>query len=321
MVSTIKSVKDHYGESGDLTITLVANTLDHDLSQKKRQETWRGMTASAIAEAIAKEGGLTPVVEPTKDTIAQRNQANLDDATFLRKLAVENGYHFYVQYNEMHFHPPNWKGPAQFHLDYFIDESGLLLVFDPKEDAQGAKEAAEETAVGHDLDNKTGIRHSANDANAGEVKNSTKTYMIDAGAGESSFKEQQTGGTTITAQGSGLSGSRKSDMQTEAESKREQKASEEITARATCKGVPSLCAKANITIGGDIGKKHIGTWWVKEITHRVDAGSGYTCDLELTRNSLGVGKLAADKAGTPQDAPGPSDKAKQPKESQYQVSA
>ena len=54
------------------------------------------------------------------------------------------------------------------------------------------------------------------------------------------------------------------------------------------RGRPSL-ESSQILIIDNIGRKWSGAWYIKKCTHMMDAGNGYTCQLELVRNGAKSG--------------------------------
>ena len=58
----------------------------------------------------------------------------------------------------------------------------------------------------------------------------------------------------------------------------------ELQVLMTVVGRPQLTSSMVINIQ-NIGRRWSGPWYIKKCTHRMDAGSGYLCDLELVKNS------------------------------------
>lgn len=62
----------------------------------------------------------------------------------------------------------------------------------------------------------------------------------------------------------------------------------EVKVLMTVVGRPMLTSSMVINIQ-NIGKKWSGAWYVKKCTHKMNISNGYTCDLELVRNSAMAG--------------------------------
>ena len=116
--AVIKDIDYDFPENGDPTIRIKAYDKGFKLAGKENQKVWQkptpGILYSEIAEQIAAANGLTPVVTATKGTHLRVTQSNISDAQFLKELAEKardrdgdgvSGYVFYIQDDELHFHP------------------------------------------------------------------------------------------------------------------------------------------------------------------------------------------------------------------------
>jgi len=116
--AVIKDIDYDFPESGDPTIRIKAYDKGFKLAGKENQKVWQkpapGILYAEIAEEIAAANGLTPVVTPTKGRHLRVVQSNISDAQFLKELAAKardkdgdgvTGYVFYIQDDELHFHP------------------------------------------------------------------------------------------------------------------------------------------------------------------------------------------------------------------------
>ncbi len=148
-VAVIKEIGYDFPESGAPTITIKAYDKACKLSAEQVQRVWQqpgGMRASDIAETIAKEHGLTPVVTPSIDRFPRLHQSKVSDAQWLASLAKTaraadgkgtTGYVFYVEGEELHFHPRGLEKPPALALEYFTSRQGILRSFRPQTQTQG----------------------------------------------------------------------------------------------------------------------------------------------------------------------------------------
>ncbi|MCK7511767.1 MAG: hypothetical protein MZV70_52130 [Desulfobacterales bacterium] len=211
--AVIKDIDYDFPEDGDPTIRIKAYDKGFKLAGKENQKVWQkpapGILYSEIAEEIAGANGLTPVVTPTKARHLRVTQSNVSDAQFLKELAGKardkdgdgvTGYVFYIQDDELHFHPRDLdKKPAAI-LEYFTDRKGVLRSFRPSTQSQGAKGAGVETkAVGVDPRKKEPVEHKANNETTPERTSLGKrTYLVDGNTGEGAYKEQESGQVVAT---------------------------------------------------------------------------------------------------------------------------
>jgi len=249
------------------------------------------------------------VVTATKGYHLRVVQGNISDAKFLMELAEKardkdgegvTGYVFYVQDDELHFHPRKLdEGPVAT-LEYFTDTKGVLRSFRPATQSQGAKGRGTETkAVGVDPRKKEALDHKANnDSTTERTSLGKKTYLVDGNTGEGSYKEKESGEIVPSFERTEAFHEEPSQepAQDLAEGKYKDAELRQVEAEATTIGIPTLKAKKNVEVKG-VGQKFSGIYYCRSITHVIDEG-GYRCELKLRRNALGKG--AGDKSGDAQ---------------------
>lgn len=153
--TVIKEISYDFPESGAPTITIKAYDKGCQLSAEQVQRVWEqtgGIRASDIATTIAHDHGLLPVVTVTIDRFARLHQSKQSDAQWLAHLAKTSraadgkgttGFVFFIEGNELHFHPRGLEKPPVLVLEYFTDRDGILRSFRPSTHTQG------EAAGGH----------------------------------------------------------------------------------------------------------------------------------------------------------------------------
>jgi len=302
-VAVIKEIDYDFPETGEPTIKIKAYDKGHKLAGKQIQRVWQkpapGILYSEIAEKIAAEHGLTPVVTKTVGRHLRVAQGNLSDAQFLRALAAKSrdkdgkgvtGFVFYVQDDELHFHPRKMESRPGMALDYFTDREGVLRSFTPSTQSQGVKGAGTETkAVGVDPRKKGHVEHKANNATtADRTSLGKKTYLVDGNTGEGKYRKQESGKIAQSFERS--EGFHEEPHQEPAQDKAESRFKEaelrQVEATAVTIGIPTLVAKQNIEVRG-VGKKFSGAYYCTSVRHIF--GDGYSCELKLKRNALGKG--------------------------------
>ena len=302
--AVIKDIEYDFPEEGDPTITLRAFDKGLKLAGKENQKVFTkpppGILYSEIAEAIAAKYSLTPKVTPTKVRHLRVVQSNISDAEFLKKLAKTarpkdgdgvTGFVFYVQDDELHFHPPGLdKEPAAV-LEYFTDTRGVLRSFKPTTQSQGAKGAGTETkAIGVDPRKKETVEHRASNKNTPErTALGKRTYLVDGNTGEESYQEEESG--HIVPSPERTEGFHEEPSQEPAQDAAEGKFKKaelgQVEATAVTIGIPSLRAKQNVEVKS-VGQKFSGVYYVESVRHEFGE-SGYSCELKLKKNALGKG--------------------------------
>jgi len=320
-VAVIKEIDYDFPETGEPTIKIKAYDKGHKLAGKQIQRVWQkpapGILYSEIAEKIASEHGLTPVVTKTVGRHLRVVQGGVSDAQFLRALAVKSrdkdgkgvtGYVFYVQDDELHFHPRHLEKRPALVLEYFTDHEGVLRSFTPSTQSQGAKGAGTETkAVGVDPRKKGHVEHKANDATTPERTSlGKKTYLVDGNTGEGKYRKQESGKITQSFDRSESfhEEPRQEPAQDRAEGHFKNAELRQVEATAVTIGIPTLHAKQNIEVKG-VGRKFSGAYYCTSVRHIFQ--DGYSCELKLKRNALGkgAGSKAAEVKGkqNKQEAP------------------
>jgi phage protein D len=176
-VGVITEIAYDFPESGVPTITIKAFDKGCKLAAEQVQRVWSqagGIRASDVATQIATEHGLTPVVTPSIDRVPRLHQSKQSDAQFLRQLAKTaraaegkgtTGYVFYVDGDELHFHPRGLEQPPVLALEYFSSRDGVLRSFRPQTQTQGDATSGRSTkAVGVDPTTKAAVVTEADNA-------------------------------------------------------------------------------------------------------------------------------------------------------------
>lgn len=306
----VKEIEYDFPESGEPTIRLKAFDKGCKLAGKKNQKVWQkpapGILYSEIAEEIAKKAGLNTIITPTVGRHLRVVQGGVSDAKFLQDLAAKSrdrdgdgtgGYVFFVQDDELHFHPRSLKDAPSIKLTYSTDKNGILRSFSPRTQAQGAKGAGVETkSVGVDPRKKKAEVHKANNETTGErVALGEKTFLINGNTGEGKFQGQETGKILPNYESSSSRHEKPTQATGKAAAESAFKDGElnQVEATAVIIGQPQLKAKQNIEIAG-VGLKFSGVWYCESVRHTLNS-SGYGCELKLKRNA--VGKAAGEKSG------------------------
>ena len=326
-VAVIKEIDYDFPETGEPTIKIKAYDKGHKLAGKQIQRVWQkpapGISYSEIAEKIAAEHGLTPLVTKTIGRHLRVAQGNLSDAQFLKGLAAKSrdkdgkgvtGFVFYIQDDELHFHPRSLDEEPIATLEYFTDKKGVLRSFKPATQSQGAKGRGTETkAIGVDPRKKESVEHKANNETTPERTSlGKKTYLVNGNTGEASYQEKESGEIVPSFERSeGFHEEPvKEPAQDLAEGKFKDAEMRQIEAEATTIGIPTLKAKKNVEVKG-VGQKFSGIYYCLSLRH-VIGGDGYHCELKLRKNALGsgAGQKSDDAKGKPNDKEGTA----QPKE-------
>ena len=302
--AVIKEIDYDFPDGGDPTIRLKAYDKGFKLAGREIQKVWQkpapGILYSEIAEEIARQQGLTPNVAPTKTRHLRVAQGGVSDAQFLQDLAIKSrgedgdgkaGYVFFVQDDELHFHPRDLAQAPALSLEYFTDRKGVLRSFSPSTQSQGAKgEGTEVLTIGVDPRKKECVQHRASNATTpGRDSLGGRTYLVDGDTGETKYREQESGKIVPSHERAEAfhEEPRCEPMQDTAEGRFKDAELRQVECTAITIGIPSLQAKQNVEVKG-VGRKFSGIYYVVSVRHEIGE-HGYGCELRLKRNALGKG--------------------------------
>lgn len=302
--TVIKEIDYDFPENSDPSIRIKAYDKGYKLTGKVNQKVWQksppGILYSEIAQEIAKKNGLKPIIRPTMGRHLRVVQGNQSDAQFLKELALKSrdkdqksssGYVFFVQDDELHFHPREIDKAPQISLEYFTSPKGLLCSFQASTHTQAAKGAGVETkSIGVDPRSKKVQEVKANNATTPDRPVLGKqTYLVNGNTGESKFTTQETGKVVPVFDTAETLHEKPKNLPIKNIADNEFKEAElnQIEATAVTVGLPTLKAKRNVEIKG-VGTKLSGIWYCQSVRHTIGM-SGYICELRLKRNALGKG--------------------------------
>lgn len=211
-------------------------------------------------------------------------QASESDWLFLKRLAEERGFEFYIENETLHFHRRLLgQTPKKKYTWYYGD--GDLIEFEIKQSGSTSI-PGKTTLAGYDpIEKKAVIATGSNETTERETLGSKGNihYVIDQTTGElvSATRIKPTEKNSMA----GVKG--KADAQFR---KAEQS---QIKTEATIIGDPLLKAKTVIEIDG-LGRTYSGKYYVVSHRHVISPSQGYVGQLELLKNGLAQSQHAND---------------------------
>lgn len=217
-------------------------------------------------------------------------QANMTDAQFLRRLAHQTGFVWFIDFDGFHFHEPRIGQDAARSVTYYNDqEVGEVLGINIKNDvtAQPGRVNARRRDPTAREDSETS---SDNDTDGNRPSAGTILEVIDPETGDASLRKLVSQQRTTRGQG-GAQGSTQEEAR--AQFRRAQRRAVKMTLNMV--GDPQILAKSVITVLG-IGQRLSGNYYIREARHNVSS-SGYTLDLELIKDATGAYARRAGRRG------------------------
>lgn len=274
----IKKVK------GFTTLTLEGQALSSQMNQEVKTRGWQNKRRSDVAREIAAEHGYegaSAVIDDTAEVFDAINQCAETDAWFLRRLAARENFLFLVDDSGLHWHLRKQNAAPTHVFTWFSDpDRGEVLSIDTESNL--ASRAGSVSVKGRDPIQRSTIDASAN---KDSVKRSTLSHVtnnVDFETGKDWFSTRV--GTASTHPSSAATAGR---AQREADARfvRNERASIKLTMQVV--GDPTLRAKAIVELR-NISTLLSGRYHLNEVKHTI-SGSGYVCDLKLTRDGTSKG--------------------------------
>lgn len=298
--------------TGSLVLQVEARGMTVLLHKHPKIRTHSYLKLSDIARLIASEAGYGEAlqhIEDTGDVEPHVTQARMTDAAMMRELCRRTGFVWYIDIDGFHFHKRKLGQKPAREFVYYTDQSGDVLSFNVENDIF-TRRAGGVTVKGRDPDTKKPISADAdNSTSGGDTALAPERVVITGisardGSVTGDFT-QESGSTHVVAGATSAKAAQKLAAAGYAGS--------QLTAAILtmeCRGDPHLLAKSVVRVRG-IGRLIEGNYYVREVTHTVAAGGGYSMQVKALRSGRNAGAGGVPAKGpqnnAPAPAPGPGD--------------
>jgi phage protein D len=273
----VVAVKAVFPRRGSTSVKIQAYTKHHRLQRGRFTRCFNGKTYSGIAQQIAQEVGLQPIVDPTQPAIEmvfQRNQTNLE---FLLELAMRVGYEVFATEGKLFFRKPAPSGASIRKLK----KGEELIAFNPRVEA--ALIPTEVSVRGWDPAKKEAIVGQAKKGDDGaEMNGKTRALAIAEklnpdGKAEAPMKvAAQAFREIVVADKAAADELAKATLRNAAENL--------VHATASVAGSPDLKPGFVTDIDG-VGDIFTGPYYIRRVVHNY-LKSGYSTTLMLRKSSI-----------------------------------
>lgn len=148
---------------GFTTLKVVAHARSVLLNTKRRSRRWDGLTRSEVVRQIAEANGWSGddlKIEDSGERYETISQAGMTDAQFLARLAHQQGWEFYVDFDGFHFHERVLgQRPARVYRYYTDPGAGDILDISIEQD--GLRKPGRVRARGRDPETGEEVEHVA----------------------------------------------------------------------------------------------------------------------------------------------------------------
>lgn len=291
--------------TGFQTLNIEGHAKSVLMNRVARCRVFENKSRSEVAAEIAKDSGYGAALQDIEDTgepLPLITQARLTDAQFLRRLAHQEGFEFYVDFDGLHFHQRRLgQKPVRAFRWYTAPEVGEVLSINIENDVTakpGAVQVKGRNPISRkDIDQKGSNASTKRDTLADVIE------LVDPETGATRLaKRTASAEVRPTADASPAAAKRRADAQY----RRAQHSTVELS--ATVIGDPLLAAKTVVEFQG-ISQRLSGKYYVKEAKHRIDGG-GYTVELKCLRDGTSARGGAPSKGKPNQGKAADADPAK-----------
>ena len=279
--------------TGSLTLTVEARGAGALLNKQNKSRVFTSMTRSQVVAQIAKENGYeaeVQYIERTTMVYPHITQAGQTDAQFLKKLANQERFEFYPDFDGLHWHPRRVGQKPCRVLQYYLPPLvGDVITFSVDNDISG--KPGQIATAGRDPLNKKDVGGSASDSETQRNTTSTSIEVIDqrTGASHTGQVNVASAETRTTAETDNTSAKKVAD----GSFLRTQQAA--VLLSLDIVGDPGLLSKSVVKVDG-ISKRLSGRYFVISIAHKVEPGSGFGQKLKTRADGTSGAKAAASEA-------------------------
>lgn len=267
---------------GFTRLTVEGHALSAMLNSRAKIRHWENVTRSDVVKTIAKENGYKGGFVSVQDTVGKQdviNQSAETDARFLRRLAAQEEFEFFVDHTGLHWHERRQHTVSTRSFTYFADPGrGDVISLSVESDL--GRRAGSVSVRGRDPLQKATIESSSTSDSVDRTTLGDVIEVVDPLTGCTSV---ETRNATETVHSTAITSQEEIERESQARFRRAERSTLELSMRVV--GDPALRAKSVIELNG-LPPFLSGKYYMTEVKHAISS-SGYTCDLKLTRDGLG----------------------------------
>lgn len=279
----IKSIKANAN-----TLTVEAHALSVQMARETKTRVWHGVRRSDVVRQIAAENGYEGaylVVDDGAEVQDAVNQMGETDAHLLRRLAVAEGFEFFVDDTGLHWHRRRVDLAPVAVLHWYGDQGGGD-VLDWSIESDLMRRVGRVRVVGRDGIAKKDVDESATNDTTERTTLGDVIEVVDPETGETTLQKRNATQVTRAIASVGDAATKAAKQAKEGYRRAERSA---VMLAMTVVGNPALRAKAVVEVRG-LTAMFDGLYYIRAAKHSIGT-SGYTTELRMERDAKG--KLAA----------------------------
>ena len=281
---------------GFTTLNVECLCRSSQMNRQAKTRRWEQVTRSDVVREVAKENGYEgdfADVEDTGEVFDVINQAAETDARFLRRLAVREGFQFYVDLGGLHWHKRRQRAAPSHVFTYYADPyRGDVL--DVNVESNLVKRVGRVAVKGRDPLRKTTLGATGTSENVSRATLGDTVEVVDPETGRTHLEQRN---ATASVHPTSAATAGRAGREAAARFRRAERSTIKLTLQVV--GDPTVRAKSIVEVR-NVSELLSGKYYVTEAKHTI-AGSGYACDLKLTRDGTGrlARRLAREQRGEP----------------------
>jgi phage protein D len=269
--------------SGGLQLKIEAQAKSVLMNRQTKFRTFDQMKRSDVVKRIAAENGYghaEQFIEDSQHVHPHVTQGKMTDAQFLKKLAIREGFEFYVDHSGFHWHKRDLKQQPVRTLTWYVDQgAGDFLDFDFDNDHTGKHGA--HRVKGIDPLSKKKIDHRADNTNVTEPGLAPVREIVIARTAQTRFEQQLEADIRHTTETTSQAHAK---SQADGHFRKTQGTTIRLDAKIV--GDPRIMSKRIVEVAG-IGKRFSGKYFIVSASHTLDANGGYVTSFKAHRDGHG----------------------------------
>jgi|GEM_PF-347000 len=256
-----------YPDDGNPSVVVRGMDRSMFMMRGSHSKLWHKKTVSDVVKEIAGENSLTPQVDSTTPQKEIIEQMQTSDFLFVKQLASDLNYEFFVVGNKLIFRKRKTSGTPVLTLSYGMNLKRFSV------DVDISNQISKVTVRG--LDHETHKSISAVSQTVNKIGSNSKTGK-DIVASLTSRMEE----TLYSVSGT------QGELQTLANAKLNERAMELVSGEGECIGIPELRAGRFIKLDG-LGNSFNQPYFMNQVTHTLD-DRGYFTTFQVEGNAVNV---------------------------------
>jgi phage protein D len=266
----ITALEGRFPDSGPPDLVVLAEDALQSARMRRRTKNWDSATLTQIAQQVATNLGLTPVLAGLDTNIGTQQQFNESDLQFLRRLLARYDADVQIVGTELHASPRSQAQRNSIEIDLNSQLKEVRVIADL------SHQVTQITATGWDY----------NQGQAISVTSQTTSFLPGSGQAGNAWLQQAL--ATRSEQIGQFSSLNTQEAQALVDSEFAQRIRSFVVAHGVSEGNPNLRVGTYLQLGG-LGPRFSNTYYTTSTVHHFDTQNGYSTRFRAECAYLGGG--------------------------------